>query len=274
MKKLFFIAALCGVLFSCSSKDEPTETHQVKFTVNGWNAVTEHMSPARKAPAVLNDGDGVLTDLYLYDGTTQLAHQVNTAEDFGTITVMLTAGSHNLHFIATRSTGLAYDAGILSATSLRTTFGKTLALDVTGSSEENITLDRLTGKLFITIEDKIPEGASQLRIQVGNMYKSLNVQTLYGVSPVAFDQTVSISGKVNTSGNEWNLYTLAPDADGYETTFTLTATNGSGTTIGQATGTLTLAPNSKTFLTGNLFSGTKSFISLNTTWGPEISVGF
>jgi hypothetical protein len=106
------------------------------------------------------------------------------------------------------------------------------------------------------------------------MYKNLNVQTLYGVSPSAFDQTVNISGKVGMTGQTWNLPILAPAAEGYETTFTLTATNGSSQVIGQATGTVTLAPNTKTLLSGNLFTGTRSFVSLNTAWNADINANF
>lgn len=275
MKKSIILLPLLALLISCSSKkDEPKETYDVKFSVSGFTFTTSPMSAPRKAVSSLSDEDGDMTDLYLFDGSTQLAHQVSTDENFGTITVMLTAGSHTLHFVATRSTGLAYEGGVLSATSLRSTFGKTITINVSGSSDETVEMNRLSGKLVITINDAIPAGATNLRIQVGNIYKSLDVQTLYGVSPVAFDQTVSLSSKVGLTSQTWTLTTLAPDADGYETTFTLTATNGSGAVIGQATGTVTLAPNTKTLLSGNLFTGTRSFVSLNTAWNADINVNF
>lgn len=276
MKKLLFLAAICSVLMACSSSsnEEPVAKEKVTFTVSNFTSTTQPMSAPRKAVSSLSDEDGDMTDLYLFDGSTQLAHQVSTDENFGTITVMLTAGSHTLHFVATRSTGLAYEGGVLSATSLRSTFGKTITINVSGSSDETVDMNRLSGKLVITINDAIPAGAANLRIQVGNIYKNLDVQTLYGVSPAAFDQTVSLSSKVGLTSQTWTLTTLAPDADGYETTFTLTATNGSGVVIGQATGTVTLAPNTKTLLSGNLFTGTRSFVSLNTAWNADINANF
>ena len=275
MKKSIILLPLLALLISCSSKeDEPLKTYDVKFSVSGFTFTTSPMSAPRKAVSSLSDEDGAMTDLYLFDGSTQIAHQVSTDENFGTITVMLTAGNHTLHFVATRSTGLAYEGGVLSATSLRNTFGKTITINVSGSSDETVEMNRLSGKLVITINDAIPAGAANLRIQVGNMYKNLNVQTLYGVSPSAFDQTVNISGKVGMTGQTWNLPILAPAAEGYETTFTLTATNGSNQVIGQATGTITLAPNTKTLLSGNLFTGTRSFVSLNTAWNADINANF
>ena len=276
MKKPLFLAAICSLLMACSSssKEDPVAKEKVTFTVSNFTSTTQPMSAPRKAVSSLSDEDGAMTDLYLFDGSTQLSHQTSDQSDFGTITVMLTAGNHTLHFVATRSTGLSYDGGILSATSLRNTFGKTIAINVNGSSDESVELERLSGKLSITINDAIPAGAASLRIQVGNMYKNLNVQTLCGVSPSAFDQTVNISGKVGMTGQTWNLPILAPAADGYETTFTLTATNGSSQVIGQATGTITLSPNTKTLLSGNLFTGTRSFVSLNTAWNADINANF
>ena len=276
MKKLLFLAAICSVLMACSSssKEEPVAKEKVTFTVSNFTSTTQPMSAPRKAVSSLSDEDGAMTDLYLFDGSTQIAHQVSTDENFGTITVMLTAGSHTLHFVATRSTGFAYEGGVLTATSLRNTFGKTITINVSGSSDETVEMNRLSGKLVITINDAIPAGAANLRIQVGNIYKNLDIQTLYGVSPAAFDQTVSLSNKVGLTSQTWTLTTLAPDEDGYETTFTLTATNGSGAVIGQATGTVTLAPNTKTLLSGNLFTGTRSFVSLNTAWNADINANF
>ena len=274
MKKLLFLAALCGALLACSSKDEPEQTEKVTFTISNFDPTQHPLSAPKKAPAALYDGDDVLTDLYLFDGATQLVHQSSTQEDFGTITVMLTTGEHQLHFVATRSSELSVSNGVLACTSLRNTFGKTLNFTVNGSSEEQLVLDRLSGKLLITINDAIPAGASNLRIQLGQRYTSLNVQTLYGVNPAAAEFNLNISDKIGNTGYNINLWMLSPAADGYETSFSLTATNASSTIIGQAQGTLTIKPNTKTFLSGNLFAGTKSFISLNTSWDAEINESF
>ena len=270
MKKVLFFSALAALLIGCKGQNEP-EQQQIIFHVSNFTATTEPL----RAPASLIDGDdGTLTDLYLFDGTTQLVHQTSDQEDFGTITVLLTTGNHTLHFVATRSTGLSYDGGILACASLKNTFGKTMQLNVSGGGDQNVTLDRLTGKLVITLNDEIPSGASSLRIQLGDRYTSLDIASLYGVSPSTFDQNVNLSGKIGTSGYSITLFMLAPDADGYETSFTLTATNTSSQVIGQATGTITIAPNTKTLLSGNLFTGTRSFVTLNLAWNADIEESF
>jgi hypothetical protein len=279
MKRLFLFAALATALLSCSKKDEPQniQQHQVTFRVPQLAVETEPMNaPAVRKVAPLTDEDGSqMTDLILFDGATYLMRQQNTDPNFGTVTVMLTAGEHHLHFVATRSTELSYDEGVLNCASLRSTFGKHYDLNVTGGSDEYVTMDRLTGMVVITIEDEIPAGAANLRIQFGDYYKGLNPTTFAGVRSGDFDQTVSIASKVGQTDVQYKLNILAP-VYGTEstTTYTLTATNGSSEVIGQATGTMTIASNTKTLLHGSLFTGTRSFLSLSTAWNSDIDEGF
>lgn len=278
MKKYLFFSAIVALLFvSCKGKNEPVQQHQVTFRVPQLAVETEPMNaPAVRKVAPLTDEDGSqMTDLILFDGATYLMRQQNTDPNFGTVTVMLTAGEHHLHFVATRSTELSYDEGVLNCASLRATFGKHYDLNVTGGSDEYVTMDRLTGMVVITIEDEIPAGAANLRIQFGDYYKGLNPTTFAGVRSGDFDQTVSIASKVGQTDVQYKLNILAP-VYGNEstTTYTLTATNGSGEVIGQATGTMPINSNTKTLLHGNLFVGTRSFLSLATSWGADSDVTF
>lgn len=276
MKNMIYCAFAALILMSCGGNEpQNLQSHQVIFHVPQVVAETQPMNGPRRTPILTDDDGQQMTDLILFDGSTQLAHQTNADAEFGTITVLLTAGVHHLHFIATRSTGLSYDEGILNCTSLRPTFGKHYDLNVTGGSDENISLDRLTGQVVITIEDEIPTGASQLRIQVGDYYKSINPTNFAATRSGEFDQTVNISGKVGLSGQIWTLNILVPTYQTEKTTtFTLTATNTSGDIIGQATGTMTINSNTKTLLHGNLFKGTRSFLSLTTAWNAEEDVNF
>ena len=275
MKKVLFFSALLALIFTGCKSDEPQTKHKVTFRVPSLMVETEPMSAPHKVAPLTDDDGQQMSDLFLFDGATQIAHQTNAEAEFGTITVLLTAGTHHLHFIATRSTGLSYDEGILNCTSLRPTFGKHYDLNVTGGRDENISLDRLTGQVVITIEDEIPTGASQLRIQMGDYYKGINPTTFAATRSGAFDQTVNISGKVGLTNQSWTLNILVPTyASESNTTFTLTATNAGGDIIGQATGTMTINSNTKTLLHGNLFKGTRSFLSLITAWNAEEDVTF
>lgn len=273
MKRILFFAAIAAALLSCS-KDEPK--HAVTFTIPGLAVETQPMDGPRKVNTPLVDEDGQqMTMLLLFDGSQLLAQQPNTDPNFGTVTVMLTTGTHHLHFIATRSTELSYDEGILNCANLRPTYGKHYDLNVSGSSDQNISLDRITGQVVITIEDEVPSGANSLRIQFGDYYKGIDPTTFNAVRSGAFDQSVSLTSRVGTNNNEWRLNILVPEYQTeHETTYTLTATNGSGDIIGQATGTMPINSNTKTLLHGSLFTGTRSFISLATSWGADSDVSF
>ena len=274
MKKYLFLLPIVALLSACKS-DEPSQSHQVTFRIPALKVETEPMPEPRKVAPLTDDEGQQMTDLILFDGATYLMRQQNTDPAFGTVTVMLTAGEHNLHFIATRSTELSYDESVLNCASLRQTFGKHYTINVTGGSDEYVTMDRLTGQVIITIEDEIPAGASNIRIQFGDYYKGINPTTFAGIRSGSYDQTISIASKVGLTGAQWKLNILVPKyGETSETSYTLTATNGSGDIIGQATGTMTICSNTKTLLHGNLFTGTRSFVSLSTAWNSDIDESF
>ena len=274
-KNLILCAALALFFVSCKDKNELSQSHQVVFRIPGLAIETQPIDGPRKVAPLTDDDGQQMTDLYIFDGATYLTRQQNTDPSFGTVTVLLTAGEHHLHFIATRSTELSYDEGILNCASLRPTFGKHYDLNVTGGSEQNISLDRLTGQVVITIEDEIPAGANQLRIQFGDYYKGINPTTFAATRSGAFDQTVSISSYVGVSGKTWTLNILVPEYQTeHETTFMLTATNTADEIIGQATGTMPCNSNTKTLLHGNLFTGTSSIVALTTAWNADEEVSF
>ena len=275
MRKTILLLGMLAFLFACNSKDAPEAQHPVTFRVPALKVETEPMNAPRKV-APLTDEDGQqMTDLFLFDGATLLLRQQSTDPDFGTITVMLTDGEHHLHFVATRSTELSYDDGMLNCASLRPTFGKHYDLIVSGKSDEYITMERLTGQVLITIEDEIPADAANLRIQMGDFYNGLNPTTFAGVRSGEFDQTVSLAGKVGTTGVQHKLNILAPGSGTEsETPYALTAPNGSGAIIGHATGTMPINSNTKTLLHGSLFTGTRSFVSLSTAWNSDIDEAF
>ncbi|MCR5532752.1 MAG: hypothetical protein K6F10_02615 [Paludibacteraceae bacterium] len=274
MKKYLFLAAIAAAFLSCSKKDEPAnvQQHQVTFTLPELQVEQQPMQAPMANPLV-DDDNTALTDLYMFDGTTLLAHQTSDQDDFGTITVMLMAGEHNLHFVATRSTGLSYDAGVLSMTTVRPTYGAHLVLNVTGSSDQNITLNRVTGQFKLTIEDEIPSTAAKLRIALADYYKGLNVATFAGTTNDGYSVDINITSKVGTSGANWTLNHLAPVyGTQYETTYTITVFNASDEKIAEATGTVPLNSNTKTLLHGDLFTGTRALFVLSTTWNDDLDV--
>ena len=277
MNKHFLCALTALLCLSCTSKkDEPQVSQQVTFRVSAFEQSSEPMGSPRRAPqAVILDDEGgtALTDLYVFDGTAQLAHQTSDAEDFGVVTLNLTHGNHNLSFVCTRSTGLTYNDGVLACSSLRPTFGKTLALNVTsGTPAQDLTLDRLTGQMQVTINDAFPAAANEIEFVINPRYTSLDVATLCGVSGSEFSQKVSCTSRVGQTGVAYSFNILAPSrTDEFTADVTINVYNSSAAVIYSVTiDDVRMAANTKTLLSGNLFSVPSASVSVNTSWNSNI----
>ena len=278
MKKLFLCAAIAVSLLACKSKDEPEnlQKQQVTFKVTAFEQTTDPMNSPRKAPqaTILDDEGGTaLTDLYVFDGTTQLAHQTNDDQNFGTVTLDLTHGNHNLSFICTRSTGISVENGVMTFTGIRPTFGKLLALNVSSSTPaQNLELDRITGILYITINDEFPATANQIEFILANKYNQINVASLLGVNGAEWSQKVSCTGKVGQSGVQYNFSTICPSlTEEYTSDLTINIYNSLNAVIYSVTiEDVRFAANTKTLLSGNLFTTPSASVSVNTTWNSNI----
>ena len=164
-------------------------------------------------------------------------------------------------------------AGVLSAASLRSTFGKTLALNVTSSTAaQNLQLDRLSGVLYITINDVFPATANQIEFSMANRYTSLNVANLCGTNGDEWSQKVSCTGKVGQSGVQYSFTFLAPSLDEeYTSDVTIRVYNSSDVVIYSVTiEDVRFAANTKTMLSGNLFTSPSASITVNTSWQSNI----
>jgi len=277
---IYFMPLLAIALFGCKGNDEPQDTQkqQITFKVSAFEQAQEPMNSPRKAPqaTILDDEGGVaLTDLYIFDGTTQVAHQVysDDTDAFGTVTLELSHGNHNLSFICTRSTGISVENGIMSMSAVRPTFGKLLALNVTSSTPaQNLTLDRITGQLFITINDEFPSTADKIEFVLENRYSQINVASLLGVNGEEWSQKVSCTGKVGQSGVQYNFNTICPSlTDEYTSDLTINIYNAGGSVIYSVTiEDVRLASDTKTMLSGNLFTSPSASVSVSHTWNTNI----
>ena len=275
MKKILFYCAALALLSSCNSKpeDPTTATRDVTFKIDAFHVQTAAMAP-RKAP-ILDDTDGqALTDLFIFDGTTQLAHQTSDLETFGEVTLTMTYGTHNLSFVATRSTSINFDEGVLAMTSIRPTFGKLQTITVSDATDAfDITIQRITGQLIITIEDAIPADADHITFNIAEKYDDLNVTTFAGVDAYAFEQTASLTSSVGQSGKTYTLNMLSPTyGDQYTTDVTLSVYRSDNTLVAQhLIQNVPIATNTKTLLTGKMFSGQAFTVTADVTWEDPIN---
>ena len=273
MKKVLFLSAFVALLIGCKGQNDPEQVQAVQFKVSTFTQTTEPMNTPRKAPILDDEGGTALTDLFIFDGTTQLAHQTSDAQDFGTVVLNLTHGNHNLSFILTRSAGITVENGVMTFTSVRSTFGKLLALNVTASTgAQDLTLDRISGQLQLTINDAFPTTANEIEFVVNPRYSQLNVTNLQAVNGASWNQRVSCTAKQGQSGVSYTFNHICPSlTDEYTADVTINIYNAGGSVIYTVTiDDVRFASNTKTMLSGNLFTSPSASVSVNHTWNANI----
>ena len=273
MKKFLFFSALVALLIGCKGQNDPEQVQAVQFKVSIFTQTTEPMPSPRKAPILDDEGGTALTDLYVFDGTTQLAHQTNDDQNFGTVTLNLTHGNHNLSFILTRSTGITVENGVMTMSSIRSTFGKLLALNVTASTgAQDLTLDRISGQLQLTINDAFPTTANEIEFVVNPRYSQLNVANLQAVNGASWSQKVSCTAKQGQDHVSYTFNHIAPSlTDEYTADVTINIYNAGGSVIYTVTiDGVRFASNTKTLLSGNLFTTPSASVGVNTSWNTNI----
>ena len=272
MKKFLFFCAFAALLIGCKGQNEPAQVQAVQFTISTF----EQSSQLLHAPkaTILDDDEGTdLTDLFVFDGTTQLVHQTSTAEDFGTVVLNLTHGNHDLSFVLTRSTGITYEDGVLTFGAVRSTFGKLLTLNVTSATgAQDLTLDRISGQLQLTINDAFPTTAAEIEFVVNPRYSQLNVTNLQAVNGASWNQRVSCTSKQGQSGVQYTFNHICPSLTSETTAdVTLNIYNAGGSVIYSVTiDDVRMAANTKTLLSGNLFTAPSASVSVNHSWNESI----
>lgn len=275
MKKAFLCLAAVCCLVACNNQNTPEPTQEVTFHISAFEQSAAPMGIAPKQNAtILDDVDGVaLTDLYIFDGSTQLAHQTSDMDDFGTVTLTLTHGSHNLSFVCTRSTDISVADGTMTMGGVKPTFGKLLTLNVTNNTPaQDLTLQRLTGQMIITIQDAFPSTAKEIEFVINPRYSALDVTTLCGTNGEEFVQRVSCTSKVGKTDQQFTMNLLAPSlTDEYQADVTINVYGEGGTALySVALEDVRLAANTKTLLSGKLFTAPSASVSVDHTWSSDI----
>ena len=273
--------AMCVLsLFSCADDDQPvvnyqSETVPITFACSGdFTLSTQAMTRSLEA-----DGKE-LTDIWIldYQGTNilQQLHQVSTDIDFGTPTLNLSVGSHNLYFIASRgaSPTLSTADHTITFGKVLDTFYKSISLDVSATSggTQTITLERCVTKLKIVFEDEIPTGAASFNVTPTTWYYGIDYTTGLPTDATPSQAiTVNIpSSSIGKSGESVNIYGFS-GIDEWATNITLDCKASDNSILGNAT--ITTAPlkrNRITSFSGPLFSGQSAMtLALSSDWIPE-----
>ena len=275
------LAVACMFCVSCIQNPpvDARRTKKVVFNIKTLNVVTEPMqissADGMRAP-IYDDTDGQeLTDLYFFVDGELACHQQNSKADFGTIELELEYGDHDVTVVATRSDGQHLTNGVLEVEALKPTFGlreRITVLDVNDSFVLEIT--RITASLLVEINDKIPEGASFVRIQIADKYDDLSVSDFSGLNAYAYTKDIPIDGMVGNTGVVLSIAMLCPQyLSAYSTDVDITIYNEGGSVISHhAIDDVPIKSNTKTRIFGDFFTPTSFSVMVNYDWDDGVDV--
>ena len=278
-KTVFAVACAATVLLVGCEKLEMPETQQEEQVSEKTRDVTfkvkgDFESMTRATAVNGSSMTDVLVLDYVGGELVQQVHQGdNTAADFGSPTLSLAMGSHELYFVCSMGSGAVVntEAHKVTWSIPRDTFWKKVTKSVTANTggSATVTLDRVSTRLTVNIEDAIPVGTAKLEIQPSTWYYGVDYLTGNGTDTKSDAFTITIpssyAGRTNT---QVGIYGMALATE-FTTNVTLTVKDDDNNVL--ATETITGAPmqkNRSTDYTGTLFLSENVYgMSVNDEWG-------
>jgi hypothetical protein len=309
MKKSLLIAAIAVSLFSACKREHTASTqpsgkkYQVSFNVT--NFVQKQAAFALRHKAISLAAGDTLTNLsgyldvlyYVVYGSDGHAVRMPLMQDstncssMGMITDSLPAGTYQIAIIAGKQ-GLAINSyGFTAGANFgyggyfwQDTFWDEFTLTVSSASiSQNVTLNRVVGKLEVQILDNIPANADSLSVTINPEILSKQVDGgINNASTPTAPSTITVAIPASAKGQpNLTFDRLVGDTQDINTV-TITCKDAGNNTLGTTTvSNVVFTNNTKTVLSGKLFgssgnSNSQSFtVSVDTTWNSTPShIGF
>jgi len=277
-------AILC---VGCERLDTSLPEQAEASSVNNKKAVTFSMNAdglsISKAGTRATAADAGLTDILVIDrmagNIVQTTTQVSTDEDFGSPTLTLDYGTHELTFIAHRNISPAFDATAFSWTAdkVRQTYMCRQQLTVnTETAGQSVSLSNYVYQLKFMVEDALPTGLTTVRIGVTDYRPTLALADFTGIGTTTLQRDITIPANyIGTSGNEFSVFGFCPTLNTeYSTSVSISFLRSDETVIqAHNLNNVPLETNCITTVEGNFFRKEGGFtLNINTAWGTEKTV--
>ena len=210
----------------------------VRFNVGEYNitdfeetsASAKGMKKERKQAKELGS---VLNFAIFQDGKkVETVNQKSTADDFGNISVNLAEGSYQVVALIHSGNGNATFSSPEKITfpdnKVTDTFLYYSDLEVEGSSENTINVERVVAKYRLTVADEIPEDVATMRFQYTGGSSTLNAVTGFGCVNSRQKELRDVTS--HAAGQVFEIYTI-PHAESGSLKLTITALNSAGETV-------------------------------------------
>lgn len=289
MKRLFYLAALCAAIVACTPTNQPDNNGEYvpsgptkAFTFHVKGAFQTNYEEMTRAGVRLEENNTAgITDLWVLDydadgNLLQQSHQSSSDAGFGTVSMSLIYGHHDVKFIASKGTDANLTASGISWTKAHDTFTLDYPIDVVASSNGNRApeLKRAVSGVTLVMTDNVPANAQSIKVEY------MRSQSLALPSLVA--EAVSLSGVENNFPASWigqtgafSVYTLCP-TDEITTDVHVVVKATDGSTISDFTiEGVTLKKNRLTQLTGEVFGRGSGFqVSVDADWDAPLEINF
>lgn len=264
MKKTTLLLMAVLAMLSCSEQ-EPEK--------NGMKEITFNVSNFENTTRALSADGKDMTDLWIFDYVdgrrAQLVHQTSDDAGFGSPTVTLSYGTHTLHFVCSRGSGVSISGTAVEWASPNDTFGSTITFDVSdgSASSRSVVLQRIVTKLRLVIRDAVPEGLASISIAPVMWYHGWDFASQGATAATDDEMSVSVPASYHGTTNLPVTFTCLSPAE-WSTDIRVIARDTDDDIIGSAViSGVPFLRNRVTEYSGNLFGSAGSFsISLNDTW--------
>lgn len=273
--KYTYICLFCSVLLITGCVNRiPGYRECADITFN--TSLSQEQIPIDGDTRSITDNISSLSVFDCMDGEKmQEVTQSSSDKDFGSVSMTMSYGTHELLFVGYKSEGMSFFYPSITFPKVLDTFSYSLKIDVDEDSqkEQNIVLSRSVALVKVTATDAITADVAALRMTLSACYPSLDVTTSYSSGiPEKTARTFNYQpSNIGAKGSTYSIYTFVPDG-GFTTDVTVETLNSQGKVINTSlVKSVSVEKNRQTILSGNLFNHDATLdISLDTSWGANI----
>lgn len=260
------------VLVSCSGSRNQADlpTRDIRFVTSAFGIDETPMVAGRNDAAIVGSSYHYL---YVFDEERLICKQSSDQEDFGSPTLSLSDGEHDLCFLLTPKEA-TYANNLFQINGTQEVLGlmrySILVADTT-ATEREVELRRVTGRLAYEIENDLPASVTQLKLVIGRIYYGIHFPGKSLDAPID-ERTILIEASRASKSGFFNLLGLS----GYNTTFLIQALDAKGEVLAEAfVPDVRIRANVQTRVHGSLMSrNSTAIIGYTLDWDDKEDIRF